>query len=124
MAVGGRLTISVEYDSAGFDELNGAAGPVVRYLTGLAQEVVQEAKRLAPTSADGSHGRPSGYLRSAIGYTVERDSDGEWVARIETPATTPTGKPYGLFQEVGWTKMNGQAGKHTPHLRPALDRLT
>lgn len=114
MAIGGRI----DWNEAEFERLLGDNGPVVAWLQNSGGRVTQEAKRLAPTSPDGSHGRPSGYLRSQIGFRLGRDSRGPYVD-IESPATTPDGKPYGLFQEVGTV----QGHRFTPHLRPALDVL-
>lgn len=116
---GGRL----RFDQGALDTLNvGPAGATARILQGVLERVTQEAKRLAPVSPDGSHGRPSGYLRSHIGWRLVRDGD-QLVGVVESTATTPKGSPYSLFQEVGWRKRDGTPGKHTPYLRPALDRI-
>lgn len=115
MAIGGR-GVEVRIDRAALGRLlNGPDGPVARIVQHRAETVTQEAKRLAPTSPDGSNGRPSGYLRSRIGWRLGRDAAGVY-ADVASPATTPTGEPYGLFQEVGTRKMPAQ-----PHLRPALE---
>lgn len=114
MAVGGRIV----WDEAALHELlSSVEGPVGRLLVKDAELVTQEAKRLAPVSPHGSNGRPSGYLRSAIGYQVGVDDEGLY-ADISSPALSTDGAPYGLFQEVGTSKMAAQ-----PHLRPALDVL-
>jgi hypothetical protein len=111
MAIGGRI----DWDEAALrDLLQSPTGPVARDLAAKAERVTQEAKRLAPVSPKGSNGRPSGWLRSQIGFTVGVDALGVY-ADIASPAETPTGEPYGLFQEVGTSKMAAQ-----PHLRPAL----
>ncbi|MGH3656777.1 MAG: hypothetical protein ACRDUA_08950 [Micromonosporaceae bacterium] len=114
MAVGGR-GFRVVVNEAELDLLFSKSGPVGRDLQAKAERVTQEAKRLAPVSPHGSGGRPSGYLRSQIGYEIGADAEGLY-ADIASPATTETGSPYGLFQEVGTAKMDPQ-----PHLRPALD---
>lgn len=114
MAVGGRI----DWDEHALrDLLTSVDGPAGRLMQRDGEVVTQEAKRLAPTSPHGSGGRPSGYLRSQIGYQVGVDAESVYVD-VSSPATTPTGEPYGLFQEVGTKKMAAQ-----PHLRPALDRL-
>lgn len=114
MAVGGRLV----WNQAALDELlTSTPGPVGRLLQRDAERVTQEAKRLAPTSPHGSHGRPSGYGRSAIGWTMGADGEGLY-ADISTPATSPAGFPYMALQEVGGRYITAQ-----PHLRPALDIL-
>lgn len=114
MAFGGRI----DWNEAEFQQLLSEVGPVGQLLQEDGQKVTQEAKRLSPTSPDGSHGRPSGYLRSQIGFKLGRDAEGPYVD-IASPATTPDGSPYGLFQEVGTSR----GIKFTPHLRPALDVL-
>lgn len=113
MAVGGIT--SVVLNQAAIDAFATADPAVVRDLVSKAERVTQEAKRLAPVSPHGSNGRPSGYLRSQIGYQVGHDAQGLY-ADISSPATSTDGAPYGLFQEVGTSKMAAQ-----PHLRPALD---
>lgn len=111
MAVGGRI----EWNEAALAELlTSPTGPVARLLSTGGEKVTQEAKRLAPVSPKGSHGRPSGYLRSQIGWHLGVDAAGLYVD-IASPALSVDGAPYGLFQEVGTSKMAAQ-----PHLRPAL----
>ena len=122
--------------------LEGEDGPVARHLATRAQRITKTAKRLAPVSPHGSHGRPSGYLRSHIGWELGRDAEGLY-ADIYTAATTPDGAPYGYFQEVGtrphiirshgnYPLRNRRTGQvfgrvvhhpgtaAQPHLRPAL----
>jgi hypothetical protein len=111
MAVGGRIDWNNQVLNDLFrDTSNGIA----RDLQAKAERVTQEAKRLAPVSPHGSHGRPSGWLRSHIGWHMDVDSAGMY-ADIYSPALSVEGAPYGLFQEVGTSKMAAQ-----PHLRPAL----
>lgn len=142
MAVGGRI----EWDDSELDKLlNGTEGPVARDLQGKAEVVTQGAKRRAPVSPDGSHGRPSGWMRSHIGWRITKDSRG-LVAIVESPATTPEGFPYPLVVELGSAphiieshgdyplrnRKTGQVfGKRVrhpgtdpqPYLRPALDDI-
>jgi hypothetical protein len=118
MPAGGR-GVRVEFDEAALAELlKSEHGPVGRDLQHKAEVVTKGAKRRAPTSPHGSGGRPSGYLRSRIGWEIDTDAHG-LLARVASPAETENGAPYGLFQEVGTVKMAAQ-----PHLRPALDDLT
>lgn len=115
---GGRL----RFHDEPLDVLSvGPDGATARIVQAALERITQEAKRLAPVSPDGSHGRPSGYLRSHIGWRIGREGD-QIVGVVESTATTPTGSPYPLFQEVGWRKRDGSPGKHTPYLRPALER--
>jgi hypothetical protein len=114
MAVGGR-DVTVEVDEAAIALFCREDAGVLHDLQGRAERVTQEAKRLAPVSPHGSNGRPSGYLRSQIQYELGSDTISAY-ADISSPATSPEGAPYGLFQEVGTSKMAAQ-----PHLRPALD---
>lgn len=110
----GGMRVSL-HEPAIRDLLKSHDGPVARDLISRAQRITKEAKRRAPVSPRGSNGRRSGYLRSQISWEVGADSDGVYVD-IATPATTPQGAPYGLFQEVGTSKMPAQ-----PHLRPAVE---
>lgn len=80
--------------------LNGRDGPVARDLAAKAAWVAQEQKRLAPVSPDGSHGRPSGYMRSSIDVNLGRDERGLF-ADIGPTATTPEGHAYPLDVELG-----------------------
>lgn len=97
MAVGGRL----KWDDTEYEKLvHGPDGPTARMLQHVAEVVTQGAKRRAATSPDGSHGRPSGYMRSNIGWRLDRDDRGLY-ADIVSAARTPEGAPYGLFVEVG-----------------------
>jgi hypothetical protein len=117
-------------------------GPVARHLNSLGDRAVFVARRLAPVSEDGSHGRPAGYLRDQIHH--ELTSEGRNLAvNIYSPATTPEGFPYGYAMEVGtgphtirshgdYPLRNPQTGQvfgrevhhpgtaARPHLRPAL----
>lgn len=141
MATGGRI---IWHDEVLDELLNGPEGPVGRNLQAKAEVVTQGAKRRAPVSPDGSHGRPSGYMRSRIGWRIFKDSDG-LVAIVESPATTPDGFPYPLVVEVGSAphiieshgdyplrdKYGNVFGKRVhhpgtspqPYLRPALDDI-
>jgi hypothetical protein len=108
------------------------------------ERVAQEQKRLAPVSPDGSHGRPSGYMRSRVGFElgrVERDL----CVDIGTDATTPDGHSYPVDVELGTRahvieskgdyplrdkhgnvygrKVNHPGTAAQPFLRPSLDVL-
>jgi HK97 gp10 family phage protein len=108
--------VDVRLNQAAIDQLL-TGQDTARMLVTKGQPVKQAAKRFAPTSPDGSHGRRSGHLRSQIRADLGQDSQGLYID-VSSPATTPTGEPYGLFQEIGTRKMPAQ-----PHLRPALDVL-
>lgn len=120
-------------------------GPVGRDLGRKAEIVMQGAKRRAPVSPRGSHGRGSGYLRSNIGWRYDWDAGGISVV-IESTARTPEGAPYALFVEIGtrphiirskgpYPLRNRQTGQvfgrqvnhpgtpASPYLRPALDDI-
>lgn len=141
MATGGRI----EWDSTELDSLlYSENGPVARRLMRDAERVTQEAKRLAPVSPDGSHGRASGYMRSEIGWVIGTDDEGLY-ADIQSPAVSPTGYPYPLGVEVGtvahvirshgpyplrdkYGNVYGQEVNHPgtppqPYLRPSLEIL-
>jgi hypothetical protein len=111
VAVGGRI----EWDQAALRQLlTSPDGDVARDLRRRAENVTQGAKRRAPVSPAGSHGRPSGYGRSQIGWEMGVDAEGLY-ADISTPALSPEGFPYMGLQEVGGRFIPAQ-----PHLRPAL----
>lgn len=114
MAIGGR-DVTVEIDEAAIALFCREDAGILHDLQGKAERVTQEAKRLAPVSPHGSHGRPSGYGRSAIQYELGQDGEGAY-ADISTPATSPEGFPYMSLQEVGGRFIAAQ-----PHIRPALD---
>jgi hypothetical protein len=141
MAVGGRLV----WNEREYDELVHAKdGPVGRDLARRGEIGAQSAKRRCPVSPDGSHGRPSGYTRSKIGWELGRDEQGLYVD-VASPAETPDGGPLGLFIEVGTEphvitshgpyplrdrkgNVFGRRVQHPgtdpqPHLRPALDDM-
>lgn len=127
MAVGGRGIGTVRVDESAIRDLASPAGPVARYLARGAQQVTQGAKRRAPVSPRGSHGRRSGYLRSQIGWVIGEDAEGLYVA-VASPARTPAPReaPYGLFQNLSPLYGRTRAGRRypirtTPHLVPALD---
>lgn len=75
---------------------------LVQMITSIAVVITEEAKRLAPVD--------TGRLRDSIEYTVN-----------ETDLSTeigPRGVEYGLYQEMGTSKMSAQ-----PYLRPAIDNV-
>jgi hypothetical protein len=122
-AVGGR-GFRVEVDERALHDLiTSPTGEVARWLdSAVGPKLAQEAKRLSPVSPHGSHGRPSGYLRSTIGYELGADSDSVYVD-YGSHALTPDGHDYGLDQELGPLPSNPHPFTFTPHLRPALDVL-
>lgn len=124
--------------------LNGGDGPVARDLAAKAARVAQEQKRLAPVSPDGSHGRPSGYMRSSVDVNRGRDEAGLY-ADVGPTATTPDGHSYPLDVEFGtrphviepkdkqalaWPgaehpvrRVNHPGTEAQPFIRPSLDVL-
>jgi len=141
MATGGRI---IWNDRELNRLLNSEAGPVGLYLVRVGETGAQGAKRRAPVSPDGSHGRPSGYMRSQIGWTIGTDDQGLYVD-IQSPAKTPNGYPYALGVEVGTAahtikshgpyplrdkkgRVFGREVHHPgtnpqPYLRPAMDDI-
>lgn len=115
-------------DERAFAELlESPAGPVGQLLARGAEVVTQGAKRRAPVSPSGSGGRPSGYLRSQIGWVLDRDAAGLYVD-IGSPARTNDARaaPYGLFQNIPVLSSRTASGRRyrvrtTPHLVPALE---
>lgn len=91
--------------------LNTAREPRVRdELERQAQPIVAKARRNAPTSRTGSHGRPAGYLRSRIRTRRGLDTFGWWVD-VVSDARSPDGFPYGKVMD-----------RRRPYLRPSLPR--
>lgn len=111
----------------------------------LAGAIVEQGmKRRAPTSADGSHGRPPGYMRNSV-TRRHTEHEGKPAIEIGPTALTPDGKPYPLFVEFPtrphiirskgpWPLRNkkgtvfGRQVNHPgttaqPFIRPALDDL-
>jgi hypothetical protein len=141
MATGGRIV----WDDKELNQiLNSESGPLGILCARIGEVGTQGAKRRAPVSPDGSHGRPSGYLRSQIGWKVGSDPEGVYVDVI-SPAETPEGYPYGLGVEVGTVahiirskgpyplrdkkgNVFGPVVRHPgtnpqPYLRPAMDDI-
>lgn len=138
-APGGRL----EWDPQWEREILRDNG-VRRMLDRAGEIVTQGAKRRAAVSPDGSHGRPSGYMRSHIGWAPGEDGHGPYTD-VAATATTPDGHPYPLDVELGSRahpieshgdyplrdKHGTVFGRHVDHpgtpsqpfLRPALDDL-
>lgn len=105
--------------------LESPAGPVGDYLAGIGRRVYTEARRIAPVSPHGSHGRQPGYLQSRIKWALGRDSRGLY-AEVASMARTSDGRgfPYGHAQEL--ETLHGRGGhriKTTPHLVPALESI-
>lgn len=91
--------------------LNTAREPRVRdELERQAAPILARARRNAPVSASGSHGRPAGYLRSRIRTRRGLDTFGWWVD-VVSDATSPDGFPYGKVMD-----------RRRPYLRPSLPR--
>ena len=120
-AVGGR-GFRVEVDERALHALiTSPNGDIAKWLDSrVGPALAQEAKRLAPVSPHGSHGRPSGYLRSSIGYELGADAQSVYVD-YGSNAHTPEGFDYGEAQELGPMPDNPHPFTHTPYLRPALD---
>jgi hypothetical protein len=149
VAIGsGARGFRLDFDERELDALlHGYDGPVARMLARKGELVAQGMKRRAPVSPDGSHGRPSGYMRSKVGWQMGRDVISLYVD-IGTSARTPDGKPYPLFVEFGtrahiirpkrrdgmlrfrgrdgwvWASVVHHPGTSAqPFIRPALDDL-
>lgn len=75
-----------------------------------AQPILGKARRNAPVSKTGSHGRPAGYLRSRVRTRHGLDTYGWWVD-VVSDATSPDGFPYGKVMD-----------RRRPYLRPSLPR--
>lgn len=139
--IGGRI----DWNESEWRRFISRTGPAGRNLGRKAEIVTQGAKRRCPVSPAGSHGRPSGYARSQVGWRWGEDEQGLY-ADIVSSAQTVDGKPLGLFIEVGTDphpivskgpyplrnartgQVFGRSVQHPgtpaqPHLRPALDDI-
>ena len=137
--------VRITWDGSAYDSLmHSDSGEVAKFLSQVGLQVAVMARRLAPVSHDGSHGRPAGYMRSKIAHVVSKDSEGLHCDVI-SPALTPEGYPYPLGVEVGTkphtitsrgdyplrTKQGrvlGHSVHHPgtaphPYLRPALEEI-
>jgi len=147
MAAGAR-GLRFDWNEREYEKLTrGTTGAVGRMMAGKGERVAQGMKRRAPVSPDGSHGRPSGYMRSKVGWELHRDLIGLYVD-IGTSARTPDGAPYPLYVEFGtrphvirpkrpggMLRWEDQTGVHyalkvhhpgtrpQPFMRPALDDI-
>jgi hypothetical protein len=140
-----RTGVRVVWNDTEYDRLiRSPSGPTARKLGRYAEVVAQGMKRRAPVSPDGSNGRPSGYMRSSVGWIVTVDIHG-LVAVVSCNATTPDGFPYPMVVEFGseahmirttgpWPLRDkyghvfGPVVKHPgtdpqPFMRPALDDI-
>jgi HK97 gp10 family phage protein len=83
--------------------------------------VLQSAKAMCPVSADGSHGKPAGYLRDSLvlkTMPARKRLPGEMRAGLTTrKGAFESGKYYGGYLEYGTHKMAAR-----PFLRPAIDQ--
>jgi HK97 gp10 family phage protein len=85
------------------------AGGRLEWDDGALRDLFESAD--GPVAPHGSHGNPSGFLRSSIGQQTGRDGEGVYV-------DVTAEADYALFVELGTSKMAAQ-----PFLRPALDDL-
>lgn len=87
-------------------QINAAARAGAKYIQ-------RKAKEKAPVSADGSHGRPKGFLKKSIKIKAEKSkTKGKKAYSVGIGGDAY----YGVFQEYG--SKNNPA---RPFLRPALD---
>lgn len=96
------------------------------------------AKRRAPVSDDGSHGRPPGHLRDSIGRRSGTDTDGPYADVVATadyalpvelgskPHVIESHGDYPLRDKHGRVfgkRVNHPGSAPQPFLRPALDDI-
>ena len=79
---------------------NDRTSGVAAYFRRAGVVVAASQRRRAAVSQDGSHGRPSGYMRDRIRVDEHWDARGQ-IVDVGTDARTPDGKPYPLFVEYG-----------------------
>ena len=76
---GTRTSVRVVIDQQALDDLKATKNsPVGKFVYKKAKEAERKNKAGAPVSPNGTHGRPSGYLRSKIGTYLSQDSDGPY----------------------------------------------
>lgn len=116
-----------------------ATGAVDNTLDRAGRIVETGARRRAPVSQDGSHGRPPGHLRDSIGVRAGRDGEGPYVdvhATADYALPVELGsKPHDIVSHGDYPLRNPKTGqvfgrrvRHPgnqpqPYLRPALDDL-
>jgi hypothetical protein len=76
------------------------------------EPVVEAARRAAPVSKSGSHGRSPGYLARNVQTEHGNDSAGLYFD-VVSKALAPDGFPYGALQEV-----------RRPYIRPQIEGRT
>ena len=88
-----------------------------------AKPVLKAAREKAPTSADGTHGRPKGTLKKDLTIIAERSKNkAKYTVRVgqkrrkNAKAVDSNGTPYGGMVEYGTSKTPAQ-----PFMGPALD---
>lgn len=91
--------VTVVMHQSAIHELVRMHGPITAEIQRQAQPIMQRARRAAPVSPHGSHGRPRGYLRSRITMRTDEDTHGVYVDVVST-ARAPGGFPYGAFQQL------------------------
>jgi hypothetical protein len=87
--------IRVEVDQGEYDRIvRSPAGPVAKYIYGLAVKITQVAKRRAPVGKPSKtpQGHPSGYLRSQMEWSGGMDGQGVF-ADLGNPALTSLANP-------------------------------
>lgn len=91
-----------------------------------AKIVLNDAKANAPTSADGTHGKPPGTLKKDLAMLKEKSkksAKGKVVYRVgqrpkkKAKAVDKYGKPYGGYVEYGTSKNPAK-----PFVKPALEK--
>jgi hypothetical protein len=140
------MAVQVVWNETAYDHyFRAETGEVGVFMETLGTKVAEVARSLAPSSHDGDHGRPAGYMRDKISSVITRDADGLRVDVI-SPATAPDGYSYPLGVEVGTraheitahgdyplrTSTGAVLGRTVhhpgteahPYLRPALEQLS
>jgi hypothetical protein len=88
--------LRVEFDEAEYDRIvRSPAGPVAKYIYGLAQRITQVAKRRAPVGKNSKtpEGHPAGWLRSQQEWSGGVDGEGVY-ADLGNPALTSRANPF------------------------------
>jgi hypothetical protein len=138
-------SVSIRWHQSEYEHMmHSETGAVGKFMLRCGKIVEEIAKGHAPVSKDGSHGRPSGYMRDHIRHVLRSDGSNV-VCDVICDAKSPDGYPYPLGVEVG-TKAHtirsrgdyplrtaqgtvlGHEVQHPgtaahPFLRPALEEL-
>lgn len=135
---GTKTSVKVVLDQAALDALIATKNsPVGKYVYKKAKVVERANKAAAPVSRTGSHGRPSGYLRSKIGTYLSQDAGGPYadvVSRAKSkaakgkraiigPLKKGQRRKVATSQAAYYGRIQNQQGRNKGYMRKGLGEL-